>query len=60
LQTSALPLGYPAGERIPSIAFNFVVSTAVGEDKNSREKAQKAQKKNEETCGTANEPLVQT
>jgi hypothetical protein len=27
LQTSALPLGYPAGERIPSIALNSSVST---------------------------------
>ena len=27
LQTSALPLGYPAGERISSIAFNSSVST---------------------------------
>jgi hypothetical protein len=27
LQTSALPLGYPAGERISSIAFNRSVST---------------------------------
>ena len=31
LQTSALPLGYPAGERISSIAFNSSVSTAVKE-----------------------------
>jgi hypothetical protein len=47
LQTSALPLGYPAGERIGSIALNFTVSTwmlAIRSEENSREKAQKARK----------------